>query len=104
MTERDFYYWLQGWLELSNCTEVDAAQQACIERHIKLAQHDTSANLDMVGFLTQKRELGLLREWVAAKFVHIDAQSKTPNPAVSQAIHSVKLQSSYGYEEPKMRC
>ena len=42
MTERDFVYWLQGFLELNREAEnptaltLDAAQVKCIQRHLSL--------------------------------------------------------------------
>lgn len=36
MNERDFVYWIQGFLELTGATSLDEAQVAQIKEHIKL--------------------------------------------------------------------
>lgn len=36
MTERDFVYWLQGYLEISNSNELSPEQIQIIKDHIKL--------------------------------------------------------------------
>lgn len=36
MTSRDFCYWLQGMLELSGATELDARQTDLVRRHLNM--------------------------------------------------------------------
>lgn len=36
MTERDFYYWLQGFFELSGATELSEKQVQIIKEHMSL--------------------------------------------------------------------
>lgn len=36
MTERDFVYWLQGWLEIANPEAITPAQVQCIKDHMAL--------------------------------------------------------------------
>lgn len=36
MTERDFIYWLNGYLELSDAKTLTAEQVKCVKDHLKL--------------------------------------------------------------------
>jgi len=36
MTSRDFAYWLQGFFEISGCTEITAEQTEQIKKHLNL--------------------------------------------------------------------
>lgn len=47
MTERDFIYWLNGFLELSGATELDEKQVKCIKDHLKLVMKKETPEMKM---------------------------------------------------------
>lgn len=48
MNERDFIYWLQGYLELSNASELTAEQVQIVKDHIKLVMEKKTPSLPTI--------------------------------------------------------
>jgi hypothetical protein len=129
MTENEFFYWLQGYFELTNSGVMDAslfvlsiAQAVCISRHAALVRLDVAApgkSFNRIEFLAELLHDKLLQpdgrgeftrklvNEVAAQFQHvIDPSQGTPEQvAEKQAVHDGPREKLRPYSDPpKFMC
>ena len=92
MTDRDLAYWLQGFFELSEPDSINAANAACISRHLALVRTLTpdsafATKIETLLMISSEAERAtLIRKVVADLFEHV-IDKEHPDQAAANATH-----------------
>lgn len=119
MTGQDFCYWLQGWIEISNPTEISEKQFLIIKKHLQLYKKYKTLNkegftrIDMFcswlegvfdSITYENFNLDLICNKLSDVFIHEIDLSYTDDNSIQIEMNNIHLDEPNGSNETIFRC